>query len=301
MAFLGKWFGFDREEVYEQGLRAYDRGDWEGAIERFETCLDHAGDDKMIRLAQFYLSDSYAELGVTFIRAGDNISAVRNLSTAIEMSPHYPDRYVALAQAYRGLGINEARTRAIDRALEINPRYLEAIRERGLLAYEEGRYSDAQVDLGQWAASDPVRRNGPYRRALARHAKGDVDGALALLLELSSDEGDEGAIHAKIAQNYMRERMYEDAALEFEKSVNLSPRYADVHCKYGQVLIELGRAVEAEQQIRYALQVNPRYVEAHAMLGVALSHLEQTDHADAAFRRALDLDPDNEIAQRYLA
>src|SRR5436853_6432238 len=112
MALLGKWFGFGREEIYDQAMHAYDRGDWEGAIERFQACTDDVGDPAMPRLARFYMAESYAQLGIAYMRAGDNGSAARNLSAAIEISPNHPDLYVALARACAKLGDQERRGQA---------------------------------------------------------------------------------------------------------------------------------------------------------------------------------------------
>jgi Tfp pilus assembly protein PilF len=296
MALLGKWFGFGRDEIFDQGMLAYDHGDWEGAIERFEACLEGGCDESMSRLARFYLAEGYAQLGNQYLRAGDAIDAVRNLTSAIEIVPHYPDLYIVLARAYAKLGDQPRRKQAIERALEINPRFVDAILELGLFEYECGDREQGLDRIRTAAEIEPLFANEGYRLGCEADAAGDHRRALAAFAGMPGDESDPGHIHLRLADNYRRERMFDEAAEEYAKALESLPAYADLHCKYGQVLLELGKIDEASQHFKEAIRQNPAYVQAHAFLGVALARERRNDLAKRELQKALDLDPHNPVA-----
>ena len=298
MALLGKWFGFARDEIYDQAVRSYDHGDWEGAIERFETCLDGATDPSMIRLARFYLAESYAHLGRTFLRDANYVDAIRNLSAAIGIAPNYPDLYVVAARAYGRLGDSERRRQAISRALELNSRLADALLERGIQLYEEGRRDEGFSQIREAVESEPTFDNEAFREAMTWHENGQFDHAVAALNRIWIQESDSGTIHLRLAQNYHRERMFEHAAREYESAIADLGGYADLRCKYGQTLLELGRVEEAILQLKEALRLNSRYVDAHALLGLALIRARRSDQAVSELQAVLELDPDNALALR---
>lgn len=295
MALLGHWFGFGREELFDQALRAFDRGDWDGAVERFEACLDGA-DPTLARLAKFYMGESYAQLGRAMFIRGSFQDAETNLLRAIEISPRYPDLYIALARVYAKLGDDLQREAMVARALEINPRFVDARFELGRLCYDRGDY-DTGVRLMRESIEDDIaldRRT--FELGLEAHLGGNVEVARSHFERALGNESDEGHLHLSLAINFHRDRMYVEAAKEYALACDLMPNYADVHCRYGQVLLELGRLPEAIVALRWATQINPRYVQAHAHLGVALIRSRQHELAEDELHAALALDPSNQVA-----
>jgi TolA-binding protein len=57
MSIAGKWFGFGKSEAYDEGMRCYDRGDFNAASQEFEKALSKQPDPATGRLARFYLPE----------------------------------------------------------------------------------------------------------------------------------------------------------------------------------------------------------------------------------------------------
>ena len=65
MSMLGRMFGFGRNEDYDRGLRYFDQGLYEQAIEELEKVVaeESRSDPLSRRLATFYVAESYSNLG----------------------------------------------------------------------------------------------------------------------------------------------------------------------------------------------------------------------------------------------
>lgn len=297
MALLGKWFGFGREEIFDQAMRAYDRGDWEAAIERLEACLDDENSETA-RLAKFYLAESNAQLGNSLLVDGRYRDAAVFLKAALEIEPGYPDVHIALSRAYAGMCDVESRRLEIERALSINSRFVDAVYEKGLFLYENGSPKEGLDLLRGAVESDPTLADERYEQAIEADRSGRHAEAVRLFARSTLKETDAGQIHLRLAANFHRERMFEEAAAEYALAVHSMPKYADVRCRYGQVLLELDQLEPAIAEFKVAIKLNPRYVQAHVYLGVALIRGKQIESARRALRAALELDPNHPVAIR---
>jgi Tfp pilus assembly protein PilF len=301
MSLLGKWFGFAREEVYDRGIRAYDHGDYDGAIDAFEACLDAPLEPSLVRLARFYLCESYAKLGGERVRAGEFDNAIIHLEKAISICPNYPDLHLQLAKAFREQGRMADQARALENALTLNPKYVDAIVQQGVMLYETGRIDEGLARIEQAVRMDSTLEGERYRFALTCHERGDTARAAANFSALSTVALDDANLHARVADSFARQGMFEEAAQEYDRSLRSSPHYADVRCRYGQTLMALGQPREAVQQFREALRINDLFVEAHVQLGLALRRMNIEPEAQAEFRRAVEINPDHPVAVKELA
>lgn len=297
MSLFGKWFGFGRNQVYDEAMRAYDVGLYEDAIEAFQTCLHDGAEPAMARLANFYIGESYSQLGTAALVSGNARAAAANFARAVALFPQYPDLHLLLARAYRAQDRLEAQELCIDRALEINPNYIDAILLKGVALYESGRTEDGLAWIARAVEMEPDLATERYAVAMHFHERGDARRAGATFALLSSPTSSDANFHARVAASLVREGKYLDAIYEFEKALHSAPGYADVRCNYGRTLLELGQSAEAIAQLRAAIELNPDYAEAHAQLGVAYRITRRNAEARAEFRRAYELDPANPVAR----
>ena len=56
MSLQSKWFGFGLDERYDAGVRAYEQGRFEEAVDALVRCLQSSKDSRTVRLARFYLA-----------------------------------------------------------------------------------------------------------------------------------------------------------------------------------------------------------------------------------------------------
>jgi tetratricopeptide (TPR) repeat protein len=297
MSYVGKWFGFGRDERYDRGVRAFDRGLYEEALVEFESCLATSRDPATLRLARYYHAECHTRLGVAALRSGLYAAAVNQLERAVAEHPDYPDLRLHLAQAYRKLGDRKRHEEELAVALRINPKYAAALMMSGVTAYEDARYDEALAIFEQAAAIEPGLRNDRYRFALEAHAAGDTARALAAFEGLTPAGPEDANAHAQIAGEFARQGKWAEAAGEYERALDIAPRYADVRFRYGEALLNLDQIEYAAEQFRIAIEINPDYADAHAGLGVALRRLGRLDEAREAFARALDIQPHHVVAE----
>lgn len=291
MGLIGKWFGFSEDEIYEEGVRAFEDADFGEAIDAFDHCLTSAGDPAILRLSKHYLCEAYQFLGTEHLREGNFRAAADAFGQAIALSPNYPDLHLGLAKSYAGLGDIERQAREIYRALELHPTYVDALIAKGALLYQTGEHDLGLAALGAAVLFDLSLYSDVYRTGLSLHEAGRFDEALAHFQKLQVDVAKQANFHAKKGLTYLRSNLFDRAKEEFEKAIEIAPKYADLRLRYGQILYFMEDYAESARQFRTALSINSRYVEALSWLGKALAKLERPIEAGDCFARALVLDP----------
>jgi tetratricopeptide (TPR) repeat protein len=93
----------------------------------------------------------------------------------------------------------------------------------------------------------------------------------------------------------------DQAALHFQKALELQPGSPDAHSNLGSALLQEGRLEEAVAQFRKAIELNPNAIQAHNNLGNALLQSGRLDQALAELQRTVELAPRMESAQYNLA
>lgn len=295
MSLTGKWFGFGRSEAYDEGVRAFDRNFFEEAADAFERALQRNSDPATGRLARYYLVECYRRLAESEMTANRAEAALSLVDKAIKLQPGYPDLHLLKARVCSALGRAADEADAVSRALDLNPSYAEAMYYSALIDYERG--DDSAIARIQSAAqADPDLAGDGFEAALAAVRDGDSAAAASLFRSRIGAVTDDANFHLALAEGRVRSGEYAEAVLEYDKALRLAPGYADIRCRYAQVLLQLDRLEEADRHISAALEINPNYADAHACRGIVLRRLGRPDEAKASFRRALEIDPHHAIA-----
>lgn len=103
-----------------------------------------------------------------------------------------------------------------------------------------------------------------------------------------------------LAAEAMTAKRYEQAVIELNRALELSPGESTVHNNLGVALTELGRLEDARAHLRKALELNPQFAEAYNNLGEALVRGGVVDEALRKFEKAVELDPEHADAQKNL-
>ena len=296
MAHVGKWFGFALEEIYDEGLMAFEAGEYDEACEAFGACLQDSNDPSMTRLAKHYLCESHAHSGHARLRDGNFQVAAEEYIRAIALSPNYPDLHLSLARAYQGLGDTLRQIQQIELALELHPNYVDAMLEKGIALYSQGQRKQGIELVEKATMLDAELDADTCRAAIADHKSGHFGEALSLFSALRSRSTTEANRQARVAASHIRNKNLGAAKTAYEKAVTVAPGYADLRCKYGKVLLELGENEKAAEELGKAVEINDRYVEALANLGIAMARLDRDIEAGDCFARALVLDPYHPVA-----
>ncbi|MCH8274530.1 MAG: tetratricopeptide repeat protein [Armatimonadetes bacterium] len=297
---LFEWFGTAREGPYDQGIRAFDDGSYEEAANAFEGCLDETTHHATQRLARFYLSESLSHLAHSALRHGSFERAVRFIERALGQYPNYADLHYSLAFALRKLDKAGAALAAVNKALEINPRFARAVLLQGLLWYEGDSEQDGLRRIEHAATLDESLRNERFELAAKLHEAGDKETASGLFEAVIGRDAEELNGYARVGDEALRSGNHDKAAAEYVKALTVTPKYADLRCRYGLSLLGMGRTLEAIVEFEKALEINSRYADAQFHLARALHKAGRAEEAGATLKRLMEQEPHFPGAQELL-
>jgi len=87
---------------------------------------------------------------------------------------------------------------------------------------------------------------------------------------------------------------------EYERSLELQPRYFEAHINLGDLFLREGDAKGAADCFRKAIEERPNHAGAHYNMGLALVRLNRLDEATECFKQSVTLDPRNADARASL-
>jgi tetratricopeptide (TPR) repeat protein len=147
------------------------------ALEQFDTAL--ADLDAAIRIDPSYVRAYKNRVALLEQTEGDPHRLADDYGRLAELEPAGAAGYrYRQGSALHGLrDLAGART-AYDAALAADPQHVDALYERALLSYAEGRPAEALADLDRAITLSPRAANAYYARGLALNAIQDVPGAL---------------------------------------------------------------------------------------------------------------------------
>ena len=195
-----------------------------------------------------------------------------------ETEAGFADVMNMLGVIYHDRGQVQAAREYFEKALALNPRYTEAAlnlavtyNEQGL--YEEARRIHAQATLlapGEGLKIDPF-------------ARGKISN-----------------MHADLGQAYAELNLPDKAIAQYREALDLSPGFADVRTRLGQLLKDSGRLDDAQVELERVKRDRPRYVPARISLGATYFAKNDKAAARAEWSEVLEIDPENRTARMYL-
>jgi tetratricopeptide (TPR) repeat protein len=297
---VGKWFSFGRNENYDEGIRLHQAGQYLDAIQQFKICLSSDPDPSTRERARSYMAGGLGKLARGEVALQNWTEALHYLDDAIALRPAFADLRILRAQVFRALKRDEDRMFEIRFALDLNPKYGFAILQDAILKLESGDREAGQARLREAVDADPRLDSDIYREAMALLQSGSEAESLSKLglvvPVLKTDPED----IARAADQQAHEGRWHDAEEGYRRALEVAPRFADIRCKHGQVLLQIDELEQAVAEFREAVTINPRYADAYAFLGIAYRRLGQEDDALGAFRAALEVDPAHVIAAQEI-
>lgn len=229
-------------------------GDWELALQEYQAARDFSTDPLVRAAAQ-------VGLGRVYLEAGDyeqSIAALDEFIQSFPQDPRLPHAYFLQGEAYSRLEEYPESIDAYTSYLETRAGVIDAyvLDARGDALFANGGYSQAAADFGQAAEAgstlDPVLLKMKMARSLA--LSGEQNAALVLY-----------------------DQLYNQTLNEYTRAL--------IDLRKGQLLLELGRAEEANAAFLDAVQNYPQAYEAYSSL-VAL--LDQGIPVDDLTRGIVD-------------
>jgi TolB-like protein/Flp pilus assembly protein TadD len=163
--------------------------------------------------------------------------------------------------------------------------FQQAITKDPTYAAAHAGLADCLSILGLWSLVSPDE--GRKAKQLAVKAL-ELDGSLA-------------EAHASLAlATMLYDYDFAAAEREFERSIELNPRYATAHSWFGLGLSLMGRYEEAYTEATRAIRLDPHSSAIHFILGWVYAFGRRYDQAIKQFEKALELEPNSAQAHNGL-
>jgi tetratricopeptide (TPR) repeat protein len=107
-------------------------------------------------------------------------------------------------------------------------------------------------------------------------------------------------IHSLIASSLCKQQSFNEAVVEYKRSLQIQPNDPAVLNGLGIALGQQGKIDEAAEYFNKALRMKPNFAEAHNNLGYTLAFQGKLDEAVVHYKEALRIDPDYATAHYKL-
>lgn len=214
--------------------------------------------------------ESFINQAEQFFKEGKMSQAIEAYKSAINSDPANPSNYLELARLQVYGGEYDKAIVNTQNALLKNPNNPNAHAIQGWALGFQEKYGQAEVEI---------------KKALEI----DANNALA------------HAFYAEILMNQGDYTLYDKAAAESKKALELGPTLLETHRARGIVLMNTQNVEQAVEEFNAALTVNKNIANLHLYLGVAYKSLSKYDLAEESLLAAYALNPQDTVALTELS
>ena len=205
----------------------------------------------------------WARLARVELASGNYLEAHNAYTRVIELAPKDDEANQALAElAYSGGSFKEAESIA-DQVLEKQPRLLRMLLVKGSVAASLREIDRARVIAHQILAIDPANEGGKLLLARVVNFGGDRPGAIRVMREAISSDGETIAKLMALLDLYTSNEDFPGAAATFARLFALMPEDVDLRIEYARLLYQRGQATSANGIVARLIRRHPDDVNIH--------------------------------------
>jgi tetratricopeptide (TPR) repeat protein len=238
-------------------------------------------------------SEKLLEQGNTALRQGDFAEAAEKFSHLTVVAPQFAGGFFDLGLVRVRQGKWEESIAALQKCVQLDSKLRGAHMFLGIAEYRLNRLADAKRDLNREVELIPKNADALMWLGIVQLVDGDTEDAVGSLDRaalLSPDNVDilyhRGRAHMMLSQKSY-EHMYE-----------VNPKSWRIHQVLAQAFVEQERYEEAARECKLAIQDRPVEPGLHEQLGDIYWKQNQLESAESAFEQELEIDP-NGISALY--
>ncbi len=163
---------------------------------------------------------------------------------------------------------------------------------------------EAEVPKSESEAQEEMPKQRPWADLLMgiiHFEEGNMDEALACLLQAERSDPRLPDLHLRIGDIYLRQKRVDDAERVFERALEIDGDSPAAHLGLAMVHLRKRRNEQAVEQALHAVGLQHFLPQGHFYLGVALARLGHQQRAALAFETSLTMLPGLMAAHRWLA
>lgn len=267
-------------DLYVAGAVAKEQGQREQAIQRL---LDAISANPNLIMAREMLGDLYRE-------AGDYAKAEGEYAELTKLDPYGSGSWRKLGVAQQLLEKLRTAAESYNRALKLNPKDWESSMNVGVVYFALG-YRDHAIAFARYATQvKPDKAVAWQNLGAVLDASGKyADAEQAYRKSLELDKANAPTL-LNLSTNLLLQKKPREAVSVLDQLVRAEDS-ASARKRYGDALMMINQAVDAEEQYKAALQLDPRYYGAlNALAAVRINQYKQSLELDEQKRSAaLDL------------
>ena len=246
---------------------------------------------KLIAAAPPREPEFYMALGDAYQGVGKPKEAAEAYERGLRLKPDSPRGLLSLAGALKTSGQDPRAAETLKRAIQVAPGSAPAWFQSGAVAYALGRPAEAIEKMQKAVALDPDFSGGYTGLSEVLWRSGKIDLAEDALRKALRIDPYDATAYDLIGRVMAGKGQTLEALFDFEKATRLRPNYAPHLYDYALELSSVNRLDDARASVEAALHADPNMAEAHVLLGGLLAGKRQLSEAEHEYTEALRLNP----------
>ena len=263
----------------------------QAVLQRFVALgyVEAPGEDQA-KAAEMAVREQHYNLAGAYLDAHRHRDALPLLKELVSKWPDDIRFSQHLAQCYLAMR-NRAEARAIlERLISLPPRT--AAKDRPEVPGSESAARRETPDQRPWA---------DLLMGVIHFEEGNMDEALASLLQAERSDPRLPDLHLRIGSVYLRQKRVDDAERVFRRALEIDGDSPAAHLGLARVHLRKRRNEQAAERALHAVGLQHFLPQGHFYLGVALARLGHRERAALAFETSLTMLPGLMAAHRWLA
>ncbi len=235
--------------------------------------------------------------GKEFYEKGDYDKARVEFKNVLQIDPKSAEGYYRFAEVEERQQSWQRAFAYYAKAVELDPNHLAAKARMGRLYLMAGDLDNADKAASEILAKQPKDPGGRTLKAAVMARRGDVEGAIGEVAEVTADLSQTDAI-SLLSGLYGLKGEEAKAVDLLEKAIRANPRHVGLRVDLANLAIKQQDYGKAERLLQEIIAIDPKKLEYRVQAARFYAQRKELDKAERVLRDGIQADPEDE--QRYL-